>query len=181
MRTPPKALQSSLNAVAAALARMQDGQGNIARKNARVAFSKAQRRLASVVDANYPAPKRKQKVRKTATAIKRRATKAFREANDDGWVPWGDLSHERRLKIASLGIKAKKFTFGVVERVVGRPQRKIISRTMVPHWVAAAPLDKLGKFKRDIRARKAWESADMMMQLTTVRERRRLRKKKRGL
>ncbi len=176
MRTPPKALQSPFNAVAAALARMQPGQGNIARKNARVAFSKAQRKLTLLADAMFPAPKRKQKVRKTATAIKRRATKAYRKADNDGWVLWAELSSDRKMRLAGIGFKTSKFGAPVTNTKKGY---RLV--TMVPHWAATAPLDKLDKFKRDIRARKAWESADMMMQLTTVRERRRLRKKKRGL
>ncbi len=177
MRTPPKALQSPFNAVAAALARMQAGQGNVARKNARVAFSKAQRKLMLLADAMFPAPKRKQKVRKTAAAIKRRATKAYREADNDGWVLWAELSSDRKMRLAGIGFKASKFGAPVTNTKKGY---RLV--TMVPHWAATAPLDKLDKFKRDIRARKAWESADMMtttMQLS-VRERRRLRKKKRG-
>ena len=150
-------LSPVLTQLATAVARLNDGQGNVARRNARAAVTKEVRRLDTLVDRYFPPPPRRQKVRKTKAAITRGKVKAYRAAVNDGWELWGSLSNDRKLYLSRIGFKARMFGAPVTNT---RQGYRLV--TMVPWWAAKAPLNQLSKFKRSVSARKAWESAQMM-------------------
>ena len=94
-------LQGAFREVAHAMARLDEKQGLVGRRNARQALSKAERRLRKAVDELYPAMKRKAKPRRKTLTVEQRRQRLEKE----GWKVVHSASVAAQLSAA--GVKTR--------------------------------------------------------------------------
>ena len=147
MRLPgfDKRLQPAYRELARALARLDEEQGLVGRRNARQVVTKALKRVRDQVDDKYPTMRRKTTRRKRRTPTQR--SRALRR---DGWkiVPsMGVLQH-----LATIGIRTQKVQYSDSEG------KSTGEEVYAPGWaigIASMAPKKLARAKQSITERKA--------------------------
>lgn len=156
--------EAYLRRLAAALKRLQSGQGETARRNARQAVAAEIRRLKGAVDTLHPAPPRRPGKRRSTVALTPAGRLAVwkRGVEADGFVMLEPGDHGSGgpglvIACAEAGVRIRSKTFPTEAFNPGTGRGGLVKVHAVPAWVKALGADpsKLRKAKHDIATRKA--------------------------
>lgn len=135
--------------LARALARLNEGQGMVGRRNARAAVKKALKRLQDQTDKHYPTIRRKPKKRRA----QRKPIDRLRHLKRNGWVA---IRHQTILeRLAEAGIRVVR-----VRLTSRHPNTVVGSEVLGPDWAvdlaeSGLSASNLKSCKRNIAQRKA--------------------------
>lgn len=142
-----KRLEPAYRELARALARMEEEQGIVARRNAHQAYTKAESKLRQLIDEHYPQQRKQPKQRRKRRTPRERV----RHLTRNGWK--GLITSTMVTRLAAKGIKIERIRFPAT-----RENQDDGFELLGPAWavtIASLAPEKLEAAKRSIKERKA--------------------------